>query len=34
VKSWILGARGSVLLGENFTVKTGETLSVRVSAGQ
>ena len=34
VKSWILGARGSVLLGENFTVKTGETLSVRVNADQ
>ena len=32
-KSWILGARGSVLLGENFAVKTGETLSVRVNAG-
>ena len=32
VKSWELGARGSVILGANFSVKMGETLSVRVNA--
>jgi hypothetical protein len=34
LKSWILGARGSVLLGENFSVKMGETLAIRVNASQ
>jgi hypothetical protein len=34
LKSWVLGARGSVLLGENFSVKMGETLTVHVNASQ
>jgi len=34
VKPWTLGARGSVMLGDNFSVKLGETLTVRVNANQ
>jgi hypothetical protein len=34
VKPWTLGARGSVMLGDNFSVKLGETLTVRVNASQ
>jgi hypothetical protein len=34
VKSWVLGARGNVVLGENFSVKMGESLTVRVNASQ
>jgi hypothetical protein len=33
-KPWTLEARGSVILGANFSVKTGETLTVRVNVSR
>jgi hypothetical protein len=33
-QNWALGARGSVMLGEGFSVEMGETLTVRVNASQ
>lgn len=34
VKAWTLEARGNVILGENFSVKVGETLTVRVNVSK
>jgi len=33
-RAWTLAARGSVILGENFSVKAGETLAVSIKACQ